>query len=344
MAERLFKLAGALLLMGSLVLGWFWMGYENFAAQPLRVGESPKVFEVAPGASLGKIAEQLEAQGLTNHPRYFVWMGRLHGLEHAIQAGEYEIKPGTKPRELLDQMAAGRVLEHSLTLVEGWNFQEVMAAVNADADLAHTLSGLAAPEIMARLGWPDEHPEGRFLPETYNFPRGTTDAEFLRRAHVAMSRELEAAWKKRAPDLPLKSPYEALTLASIIEKETALPEERRAIAGVFIRRLERGMRLQTDPTVIYGLGTKFDGNLRRKDLKRDTPYNTYMHRGLPPTPIAMPGRDALNAAVHPEEGNVLYFVSRGDGSHHFSATLEEHNRAVIKYQLNGHTRSFSSNP
>lgn len=344
MVERLFRLAGALLLLGSLLLGWVWMGYQSFADQPLHVGESAKIFEVPAGASLSEVAQQLQAQGLTDHPRYLVWMGRLHGLAHAIQAGEYRIEPGTKPRELLEQMAAGRVLEHSLTLVEGWNFREVMAAVEADPYLTHSLRGLTDSEIMSRLGWPDEKPEGRFLPETYHFPRGTSDVEFLQRAYRAMSRELAGAWADRAQGLPLNSPYEALILASIIEKETALPEERRSIAGVFVRRLEKRMRLQTDPTVIYGLGPKFDGNLRRRDLKRDTPYNTYMHRGLPPTPIAMPGRDSLVAALHPEGGDALYFVSRGDGSHHFSATLEEHNRAVIKYQLNGHPRSFSSNP
>lgn len=343
MTERLFKLVGALILLGSLALGWLWMGYKNFSSQPLRVGESAKTFEVPAGASLSDVAHRLQAEGLTARPRYFVWMGRLHGMAHAIQAGEYRIEPGTKPRQLLDDMAAGRVFEHSLTLVEGWNFREMMAAVNADRYLAHTLRGLSDAEIMKRLGWPDEKPEGRFLPETYNFPRGTTDLEFLRRAHRAMSRELASAWANRAQGLPLKSPYEALILASIIEKETAVPEERRRIAGVFVRRLEKGMRLQTDPTVIYGLGAGFDGNLRRQDLKRDTPYNTYTHRGLPPTPIAMPGRDSLTAAVHPDAGDALYFVSRGDGSHYFSATLEEHNRAVIKYQLHGRARSFSSN-
>ena len=209
----------------------------------------------------------------------------------------------------------------------------MMEAVRHHPKIQQTLEGLSDAEIMDRLGHPDENPEGRFFPDTYHFPRGTTDVVFLQRAYATMARRLDEAWRQRAPDLPLKTPYQALILASIIEKETGLPEERPAIAGVFIRRLRKGMRLQTDPTVIYGLGESCDGELRRRDLRRDTPYNTYVHKGLTPTPIALPGAGSLRAAVNPAPGDALYFVATGNGGHVFSNTLKEHNRAVRKYQL-----------
>ena len=217
--------------------------------------------------------------------------------------------------------------------MEGWNFKQVLAAVSGHEALKHTLKGLTDGEIMARLGHPGEHPEGRFYPDTYKFPRGTTDAAFLERAYQSMSRLLAEEWGKRDPDLPLKTPYEALILASIVEKETGVADERSEIAGVFVRRLRKGMKLQTDPTVIYGMGDNFKGNIRRRDLKQDTPYNTYVHTGLPPTPISMPGSAAIRAVLHPAPGKSLYFVARGDGSHYFSKSLAEHNRAVRKFQL-----------
>jgi len=206
-------------------------------------------------------------------------------------------------------------------------------AVHANEALVHSLVGLSAAEIMQRLGHEDEHPEGRFLPSTYHFPKGTTDLKFLRRAYLSMQNSLHKKWQEREEGLPLKSPYEALILASIVEKETGLASERPAIAGVFIRRLNRGMLLQTDPTIIYGLGEDFDGDIRRRDLKKETPYNTYIHKGLTPTPICLPGEAALDAVMHPETGKSLYFVAKGDGSHQFSNSLIEHNRAVRKYQL-----------
>jgi UPF0755 protein len=218
--------------------------------------------------------------------------------------------------------------------VEGWTFRQLLSALRRHEAVRDTLDGLSDEAIMARLGYPGKHPEGRFLPETYQFPRGTSDLEFLRRAYDGMQRALAAAWQGRAEDLPLDSPHEALVLASIVEKETGLASERARIAGVFVRRLRRGMRLQTDPTVIYGLGEAFDGNLRRRDLAADTPYNTYTRAGLPPTPICLPGKAAIEAVMHPAHGTSLYFVARGDGSHQFSDTLEAHNRAVQKYQLN----------
>jgi UPF0755 protein len=226
-----------------------------------------------------------------------------------------------------------------LTLVEGWNFREVLEAVREHPVIVDTLPAEAtASDVMALLGHPDEHPEGRFFPDTYLFPRDTTDVQFLMRAFERMETILEDEWEQRAAELPLKDPYEALILASIIEKETGRADERTEIAGVFIRRLRKGMLLQTDPTVIYGLGDSFDGNLRRRDLEADNPYNTYRRAGLTPTPIAMPGRDAIHAALHPADGDALYFVAKGDGSHQFSATLGEHNRAVRRYQLKGGKR------
>lgn len=344
MRERTFKLLGALTLAGSLFLGWVLMDYQSFAQTPLEVGKQGLDLLVEPGTSLAGLAAALHREGVLDRPRYLIWTARFKGLAHSIQAGEYHVVPGTTPSQLLRQLVAGRVVQYALTLIEGWTFEEMMATVNAQPDLKHTLGGLDGDAVMAALGFPGQHPEGRFYPDTYHFPKGTTDVAFLHRAYRMMQERLEREWAEREEGLPLKTPYEALILASIVEKETGLKEERAAIAGVFIRRLKKGMRLQTDPTVIYGLGGQFDGNIRRRDLSRDNPYNTYRHKGLPPTPIAMPSGDAIHAALHPAPGDALYFVSRGDGSHYFSATLEEHNRAVIRYQLEGRSRPFSSHP
>ncbi len=333
MRELIFKLSGALILLASLAMGWLWMDYDNYLHSPMPVDEEGTTFTVPAGTPLQRITEELARQGLLTKPHYLNWHARQRGVAGRIHAGEYRIEPATTPAQLLDKMVRGEVIQYSLTLVEGWNFREVMAAVAASPHLVQTLEGLPGAEIMVRLGKPGEHPEGRFFPDTYRFPRGTTDLEFLRRAYRAMEVRLATAWDERAEGVPLKNPYEALILASIVEKETGLAEEREEIAGVFVRRLKVGMRLQTDPTVIYGMGERFDGNIRRRDLREDTPYNTYTRGGLPPTPIAMPGLDAIRAALNPADGKMLYFVSRGDGSHQFSATLEEHNRAVRKYQL-----------
>jgi len=235
----------------------------------------------------------------------------------------------------LQQLADGAVIAYTITLVEGWTFRQVMDAVRGHPALDQTLAGLSDEQIMQRLGHPGEHPEGRFFPDTYHFPRGTSDQAVLQRAYSAMERLLDREWSRGAANLPLQSPYEALILASIVERETALASERPQIAGVFVRRLTNGMKLQTDPTVIYGMGEAFAGNLTKRDLQQDTPYNTYVRGGLTPTPICMPGRDAVQAVLHPADGDSLYFVARGDGSHEFSATLAAHNRAVRTYQLNG---------
>jgi len=230
-------------------------------------------------------------------------------------------------------LVSGAVIQHQLTIVEGWTFRQLMVAIKEHEAIRQTLEGLSDEEIMARLGKPDLHPEGQFAPDTYRFSRSTSDLEFLRRAHRILQDWLEQEWNQRAQSLPYQSPYEALTMASIIEKETGLESEREAIAGAFVRRLERKMRLQTDPTVIYGMGDRYNGNIRRADLRRDTRYNTYTRHGLPPTPIALPGLAALKAALHPASGSALYFVAKGDGSHQFSDTLDEHLAAVRRYQL-----------
>ncbi|MCB1801493.1 MAG: endolytic transglycosylase MltG [Gammaproteobacteria bacterium] len=327
------RLLGFLILLSSIAGGWAWMEYRDFRASTLAVDEGGSVYEVKRGASLASVARELQQEGMISNARYLEWYGRYTGQANRIRAGEYRLDGTLTPDALLGLLVSGKTIEYSLTLLEGWNIGQVRAAVERHEALAQTLEGIDNGEMMERLGRPGEHPEGLFFPDTYNFTRGTSDIEFLRRAMVRMDEQLTAAWANRADDIPLSSPYEALILASIVEKETGQADERPAIAGVFARRLRMGMKLQTDPTVIYGMGDAFDGNIRRRDLKADTPYNTYVHTGLPPTPICMPGREALDAAVRPADGKALYFVSRGDGSHVFSATLKEHNAAVRKYQL-----------
>ncbi len=295
-------------------------------------------YEVATGRTLTMVAQDLQQRGVLSHAVYLVALSYLQGDKHSVRAGEYMLLPGTTPPQLLEQLALGKVTDHVLTLVEGWTFRQVLDAVARNEKLEHTLSGLSDAEIMARLGFSGLHPEGRFYPDTYHFPKGTSDADFLKRAYRAMQQHLQAAWETRSADLPFHTPEEALILASIVEKETGLAIERPQIAGVFVRRMRLGMALQTDPTVIYGMGDSFDGNLRRSDLTTDTPYNTYTRNGLPPTPIAMPGLEAIRAVLHPAPGDALFFVARGDGGHIFSATLAEHNRAVYKYQINGAAR------
>jgi UPF0755 protein len=317
-----------LLLAAGILLG----AYQRFQNTLLNLPASETVYEIPPGTSLHQLAYDLHARDMIEHPRLFILLGREMDVARRLQAGEYRLVTGMKPRTLLQLIVDGKVIQHAVTLVEGQTFRETLQRIHAHPFIENTLQGLDDAEIMTRLGHPGLHPEGRFLPDTYHFIRGTTDLAFLERAFTAMSTYLETAWPGRDANLPLKTPEEALVLASIVEKETGLAEERPVIAGVFVRRLQRGMRLQTDPTVIYGLGEQFDGNLRRRDLENDTPYNTYTRSGLPPTPIAMPGAAAIAAVLHPAAGDSLYFVSRGDGSHYFSATIEEHNLAVDKYQ------------
>ncbi len=298
----------------------------------------PDTYVVQAGTPLRRFARELVDRGVLIEPHSFVLLAHLRGVDRDLKAGEYRFRRGITPSELLDQVVAGRVIEYPLVLVEGWTFRQLRQALENAPKLAQTLKGASDAEVMAALGRGGEHPEGRFYPDTYFYASGTSDRMILARAYEKMRLRLEEEWANRDPDLPLRTPYEALILASIVEKETARPEERRLIAAVFINRLKRRMRLQSDPTVIYGLGSAFDGNLRRRDLRRDTPYNTYTRVGLPPTPIAMPSGEALRAVLQPAHIDALYFVSRGDGSHVFSATLDAHNRAVGKYQLGGGSR------
>lgn len=332
-------LAGVAVVVAAGAGAWLWQDYRDFTDTALNIPGDGLEFAVKRGTSLGQVADELADRGIIRAHYYLRLLGRERGDANRIKAGEYALTPGLTPATLLDLLVSGRVIEYSLTLVEGWNFREVLEAVREHPVIVDTLSSDAkASDVMSQLGHPGQHPEGRFFPDTYLFPRGTTDVQVLARAFERMDEILAEEWDQRAPDLPLEDPYEALILASIIEKETGRADERAEIAGVFVRRLRKGMLLQTDPTVIYGLGDSFDGNLRRRDLEADNPYNTYRRAGLTPTPIAMPGREAIHAALHPADGDALYFVAKGEGAHHFSATLREHNRAVRRYQLKGGAR------
>jgi peptidoglycan lytic transglycosylase G len=299
---------------------------------PLSTSADVLELEVEPGTSPRGVANGVFNAGVRVDPRFLYAWFRLSGQDRRIKAGNYEIARGVTPRQLLQKLVQGEEASRSLTLVEGWNFRQVRAALAKAEQLKPETQGLADDAVMALLGRPGVAAEGRFFPDTYTYSKGSSDVALLRRALRAMDRRLDAAWSQRTPGLPLKTPEEALVLASIVEKETGRGSDRALIAGVFSNRLRAGMPLQTDPTVIYGLGAAFDGNLHKKDLLADTPWNTYTRTGLPPTPISMPGKAALIAAVQPEPTTALYFVARGDGSSQFSSTLDEHNRAVNQYQ------------
>ena len=316
-------------LAGGGLYAWAWHWYRA----PLERLPTATVIEIAPGEPLGSVAEGFARQGLVAHPRIFSWFARRAGKASRIRAGEYTLEPGTSPEGLLEQLVEGRVILHPVTLVEGWTVAEALAAIQGNAVLKRTLGGPVDAALMTRLGAAGLAPEGEFFPDTYLMPRGATDVDVLKLAHARLIERLTAAWATRQSDLPLASPYQALVLASIIEKETGAREERPRIAAVFLNRLRRGMRLQTDPTVIYGLGARYAGALHKRDLLADTPYNTYTRDGLPPTPIALPGAAALAAAVQPLQTADLYFVATGlgDGRHEFSRTLAEHNAAVARY-------------
>ena len=313
---------------------WAWNGYQRFANSPLPGVEAGDNLVVERGDTLRRVVWRLREQGI-DAGRDLEWrvLARQLGTDGRIQAGEYALEPGVTASQLLQHMRDGKVVRHHFTIVEGWNIRELRAALARATPLVQTLHEVDDAALMATLGREGVHPEGRFLPETYAYDRGDTDMDLLRRAADDLDRALAAAWEARADDLPIDTPDEALVLASIVEKETGIAEERPRIAGVFARRLRIGMRLQTDPTVIYGMGSAYDGNIRRSDLTTDTPYNTYTRDGLPPTPIAMAGVDALRAATQPEESDALYFVAVGDGSgrHVFSPSLAEHNAAVREY-------------
>jgi UPF0755 protein len=313
--------------------------FYMFLRRPVLGADQSRIYEVKPGASLRQIARDLEERNLLEHDLYWLILARLQGKARSVKAGEYQLSGPLTSIGLLDRLVTGKTRQFSLTLVEGWTFRQVMGAVARHPAIKHTISDKA--DVMGLLGKPGAHPEGWFFPDTYHFPRGTTDLEFLRRSHESMKQRLSQAWKARDAGLPLKTAYDALILASIVEKETALSQERTLIAAVLLSRLKQGMRLQTDPTVVYGLGDRYDGDIRARDLQFDTPYNTYTRKGLPPTPIAMPGQAALNAVMHPADTDALFFVAKKDGGHHFSATYAEHRKAVIKNQLSGRADHYS---
>ena len=322
-------IASLLLLLASLVFA----GAAWWLQQPLAL-KSPLVeVTVEPGMSAGAVVQSLNQGGVQVQPQLFYWWIRLSGQSRQIKAGSYEISGQPSPRTLLDQLVRGEVAMRSVTLVEGLTFAQWRGLLRNAPFLRSETRGLSDAAVMEKLGRPGVHPEGRFFPDTYPYPKNSSDLAVLRRALQAMDQRLAAAWSQRLPDSPLKSPDEALILASIVEKETGRASDRGQISGVFNNRLRKGMLLQTDPTVIYGLGERFDGNLRKRDLTTDTPWNTYTRAGLPPTPIAMPGQESLIAAVQPATTPALYFVARGDGSSEFSATLADHNRAVRRFQL-----------
>ena len=304
-----------------------------FQHNTVAVPSQPTVFLIKSGSNIKSIAQDLSMQEIIEDPWLFILLAKIKGVETRVRAGEYEVEPGMTPESLLEKFTQGSSVQYSFTVIEGWSFRQMLDELAKDPIVEHTLEGKTNEEIMELLGHPGQHPEGMFFPDTYRFPKGTRDIDFLKRAYQVMQKHIAREWDQRADNLPLKSGYEALILASIIEKETGAGFERPLIAGVFTQRLKKKMRLQTDPTIIYGLGEDFDGNIRFRDLKKDTPYNTYLHSGLTPTPIALPGLDSIKAALNPTKTDALYFVSKGDGTHQFSATLEEHNAAVKKYQL-----------
>ena len=306
--------------------GWWWIHH------PLRLPAASLDLSVEPGTLPRGVAQAVRDAGVDVDPRLLYAWFRVSGEGQRIKAGSYELERGITPRRLLDKLARGEESLRAVTVVEGWNFRQLRAALAKAEQLKPDTANLTEADLMKRLGRPGVHPEGRFFPDTYTYSRGSSDVKVLQRALRAMDKRLAQAWAQRSAQSILKSADEALVLASIVEKETGKSADRTLIAAVFQNRLKIGMPLQTDPTVIYGLGEKFDGNLRKVDLQTDNPYNTYLRAGLPPTPIALPGKASLLAAVQPAQGSFLYFVAKGDGSSHFSASLDEHNRAVNKYQ------------
>ena len=306
------------------------VGY--YAYSPLTLPNTPFIFELKQGTSLKSTARELQQAGLLEQDWKFVLMARLFGKSTQLKAGNYVLEHPVSPLELLEIISKGEVSQSQTSVIEGWTFKQLRDALDTNPDITHDTANLTDGEILQHIGATENHPEGLFFPDTYYFAAGSSDLRIFKRAYQTMQKRLQEAWLARAPGLPLQNQYQALILASIIEKETGTPGDRAMIAGVFVNRLRKCMLLQTDPTVIYGLGDKFDGNLRKRDLLTDTAYNTYTRSGLTPTPIALPGVAAMQAALHPAQTDALYFVSRGDGSSQFSNSLMAHNRAVNQYQ------------
>jgi UPF0755 protein len=298
----------------------------------LAPGQAPVAFAIEPGSSVRSSTRQVSAAGVPVNPWLLELVARLSGKATRLKAGNYELKPGSSPMALVDQLVRGEFAQEALAVIEGWTFRQMRAAVAAHPALKHDTVHLSDKELLAKVAPGREAAEGLFFPDTYLFAKGSSDLQIYRQAYALMQKRLDEAWRRRQPDLPYKNPYEALVMASIIEKETGQKSERRMIAAVFVNRLKRGMLLQTDPTVIYGMGERFQGNIRKRDLLTDTPYNTYTRPGLPPTPIALPGAESLEAAMAPAPIEALYFVARGNGTSEFSNNLADHNRAVDKYQ------------
>lgn len=319
------------LLAGLLVAFVAWQQHTALQ-QPLNLTEEYLV-EVPVGATPGGVLNRLQADGVLDSAVWLRLYWRFNLRNKPLHSGEYRLTPGLRAIDMLGLWLRGEVLQYNLTLVEGWNFRQLRTALARETRLDQQLADLSDAQLMARLGLPGLNPEGRFFPDTYSFVRGMSDLDLLKQAHARLEQVLAEEWAQRAAGLPYKDPYEALIMASMIEKETGVPEERGEIAGVFVRRLRIGMRLQTDPTVIYGMGERYNGRITRADLREPTAYNTYTIDGMPPTPIALVGREAIHAALNPVAGSSLYFVARGDGSHVFSSTLEQHNQAVREYQL-----------
>lgn len=331
--RKALRLLGVLVVLGlAAAAGLAWWSYDWLHARLATVRE-PVTYEVTRGATLRSVARELHQRGILDRPQVWIVAARAMGRAGTLKAGEYQLEPGLTPIEILDVLSSGQVILHGITFVEGSTFRDMLQQLRTHPAIEHAYADRSYDEIMRAIGKTGVHPEGQFFPDTYRFPRDTPDLEILKMASERMTAAIDETWQARAQDLPLASPYEALILASIVEKETALDRERPLIAGVFIERLKRGMRLQTDPTVIYGIGESYDGNIRRADLLRDTPYNTYTRPGLPPTPIALPGLESLRASVKPEASGKIFFVATGepDGSHYFSATLAEHDAAVKRY-------------
>lgn len=325
------KTIGVLLILLSFGGGWLWMDYQKALYAPAVKTEKVYV-EINKGDSLSEIADKLEAQNLAIKPIWFKVIAFQDNSARKLRTGEYELSQGMTIRNIIDLFVQGKTQQYAITFPEGWTFKEVMQEIRENPNLEHTLDNIPVEQVMMQLGAQIKMPEGQFFPDTYFFEKHMSDISLLKRAYDKMQTVLQEEWKHKAEGLPFKSPYEALILASIIEKETGTESERPLISGVFIRRLKNGIPLQTDPTVIYGMGERYRGNIGHEDLKNATPYNTYMVKGLPPTPIAMPGRQAIHSALHPDNSDTLYFVARGDGTHVFSSSLKEHNQAVNLYQ------------
>jgi UPF0755 protein len=323
--KRLLLLAILAALLGAGGLAWY-------ARQPLHIQPLPRTVNVTPGMNLKSLSTMLQREGVVGNAQVFWLLGRVLGKGGALRAGVYTLDKPLTPLALYDTFERGEITQAIVQFIEGWNWREVRAELAAQPLLKHDSADMSDAELLQAIGAEENHPEGLLFPDTYFYAPHTSDLDVLRRAYRLQHDKLLAAWETRAPGLPYRTPYEALIMASIVEKETGAAFERPRIAGVFLNRLRLGMRLQTDPTVIYGLGERFDGNLHKADLQRDTPYNTYTRAGLPPTPIAMPSEAAIEAALHPARTDALYFVSRRDGTHVFSSTLEAHNRAVNRYQ------------